>query len=246
MPHRRRLPCPQFAFRSVIDWPSAWALVRRPALRRCASSYTKGRKGDRARLRQATLRRRRPRTSIRRCRPRFGRGSRPARRRRAERLARSSEVAFQRRVPRATVVVLDDAAEVSGRDLDDGCDAVAVRAFDDFCHVLPWLVAADPHARSPARRAVHFTPPGRGTGPCVPRPRGVSTRHTPRGNVGTRSRPTVPQRFRATQRKRLTRCFAETDERPTPGFTEPSLRTFPRRFPETLNWPFSDAPRRRS
>ena len=92
--------------------------------------------------------------------------------------------------------MLDDAAEASGRDLDDGRDAVAVRACDDSRHVLPWLVASDPHARSPAFRAVHLTPPGRGAGACVPRPRVSITRHTRGETLGRAARPTVPQRFR--------------------------------------------------
>src|SRR4051812_21086328 len=100
--------------------------------------------------------------------PRSGRGGRPAPRRRTGNLARSSKVTFQCGVPRAAVVVLDDAAEVSGYALGARRDAVAVRARDGSRHVLPWVLALDSHARSPALGAVHFTPPGRAHRARVP------------------------------------------------------------------------------
>jgi hypothetical protein len=142
--------------------------------------------------------------------------------------------------------MLDDAGEVSLRDLDDGRDAVAVRALKSRPDVVPRCVATDPHARPPTLRAVHLAPPNMRTVPCVRVP-GVSLkRHIPGETLGRATRHTVPQRFRAPSGKRLTCVFPIRANCVSGRIVRTSRLTFPRRFRETLNWPFADALRQRS
>lgn len=75
--------------------------------------------------------------------------------------------------------MLDDAAEVSGRDLDDCRGAIAVRALDSGAEVLPGCMVTDARACPPTLRAVHLAPPRRRVSDRpAQRPRVSLTGHT--------------------------------------------------------------------
>jgi len=88
--------------------------------------------------------------------------------------------------------VLHGAAKVSGRDLDDGRDAFAVRAFEGFPDVDIRFVATDSYEGPPTLSSVQLTPPGPAIGPGALGPRVSLTGHTRWDTLGRSVSPCVP------------------------------------------------------